>query len=201
MPSPTQTLYTPEQYLALERLALEKSKYINGRLIPMAGARPTHNTMGLAHNTITVNLAGMLRNSFLGRPCRGYGSDMRVRVSATGLFTYPDVLALCDDPIFDDLHRNTLLNPAVIFEVLSPSTEAYDRGEKFAHYRRLDSLTDYVMVSQDKCNVEHYVRQGAFWLLAELSSLDDTLHVASVEAELHLREIYDKVEFPRSRCS
>lgn len=189
MSSLAQSLYTPEEYLVLERKALKKSEYLNGRIFAMAGA-------SVEHNTITANLVRTLGNAFLGRPCRVFSSDMRVKVAATGLYTYPDVVALCADLLFDDLQRDTLINPAVIFEVLSPSTEAYDRGEKFAHYRRLESLTDYVLISQDKSRTEHFARQGSLWVLTEISSLDDTLILTSIGCDLPLRELYDKVDFP-----
>jgi Uma2 family endonuclease len=188
MSLPTNSLYTPEQYLALERKADCKSEYINGQIVAMAGA-------SLEHNTITANFVRALGNHFMGRPCRVFSSDMRVKVAATGLYTYPDVVALCGEIRFDDAQRDTLINPAVIIEVLSPSTEAYDRGEKFAHYRRLESLTDYVLVAQDKRRVEHYVRRGAEWVLTEISDLDGRLRLDSVGSEVVLRDIYDKVEF------
>lgn len=189
MSSLAQSLYTPQEYLALERKAPEKSEYLNGRIFAMAGA-------SVEHNTITANLVRTLGNAFLERPCRVFSSDMRVKVAATGLYTYPDVVALCADLLFDDLQRDTLINPAVIFEVLSPSTEAYDRGEKFAHYRRLESLTDYVLLSQDKPRVERFVRQGSLWVLMEISSLDDAINLTSLGCDLPLRELYDKVNFP-----
>lgn len=189
MSSLAQSLYTPQEYLALERKAPEKSEYLNGRIFAMAGA-------SVEHNTITANLVRTLGNAFLERPCRVFSSDMRVKVAATGLYTYPDVVALCADLLFDDLQRDTLINPTVIFEVLSPSTEAYDRGEKFAHYRRLESLTDYVLLSQDKPRVERFVRQGSLWVLMEISSLDDAINLTSLGCDLPLRELYDKVNFP-----
>lgn len=189
MSSLAQSLYTPQEYLALERKAPEKSEYLNGRIFAMAGA-------SVEHNTITANLVRTLGNAFLERPCRVFSSDMRVKVAATGLYTYPNVVALCADLLFDDLQRDTLINPAVIFEVLSPSTEAYDRGEKFAHYRRLESLTDYVLLSQDKPRVERFVRQGSLWVLMEISSLDDAINLTSLGCDLPLRELYDKVNFP-----
>src|SRR5919201_2587340 len=189
MSSLAQSLYTPEQYLALERKAQYKSEYINGQIFAMPGA-------SVEHNTITANLVRELGNQFMERPCRVFSSDMRVKVGATGLYTYPDVVAVCGEMQFDDAQRDTLINPTVIIEVLSTSTEAYDRGEKFAHYRRLGSLTDYVLVAQDKVRVEHYVRQDVRWLLAEISDLDSTLRLASIGCEVALRNIYDKVELP-----
>ncbi len=189
MSSLAESLYTPEDYLAMERKAPRKSEYLRGRVWAMSGA-------SFEHNTITFNLAGILRDAFRRKPCQGFTSDMRVKVSTTGLYTYPDVVAVCGGPVFDDRNNDTLTNPQVIFEVLSPSTEAYDRGEKFAHYRRLETLTDYVLVSQDKCRVEHFARQDSLWVLNEISALEDILHLASIRCDLPLREIYDKVDFP-----
>jgi Uma2 family endonuclease len=122
-------------------------------------------------------------------------SNMRMKVSPTGMYTYPDVVAVCGEVSLEDAHNDTLLNPTVIVEVLSDSTEAYDRGEKFAHYRRIESLQEYLLVAQDRVLVEHYVRQGKLWVLSEESNPDGTVHFASVDCTLSLKEIYDKVEF------
>ncbi|MBF0552302.1 MAG: Uma2 family endonuclease [Deltaproteobacteria bacterium] len=180
--------YTPEQYLAQEREAVQKSEYVNGHILAMAGA-------GRRHNQITFNLAGELRAQLKGRPCVAYVNDMRVKVSDTGLYTYPDLAALCGEPGFEDNQMDTLVNPTVIVEVLSDSTEAYDRGAKFAHYRRLPSLTEYVLIAQDKVCVEHYVRQGKQWLLSEVDGLDGIIQLDSIGCSLSLQEVYDKVEF------
>jgi len=180
--------YTPEEYLALERKAEYKSEYFNGEIFAMSGASERH-------NLIVGNVFAALHAQFRNRPCKAYASDMRVKVSATGLYTYPDVIALCEEAQFDDEQKDTLLNPTVIIEVLSPSTEAYDRGEKFAHYRKLASLAEYVLVSQDKPHVEHYVRQpDNQWLLSEASRLQDVVHLPSISSTLVLAEIYEKVE-------
>jgi Uma2 family endonuclease len=122
-------------------------------------------------------------------------SDMLVKVSPTGMYTYPDVVAVCGEPHLEDAHFDTLLNPQIIVEVLSESTEAYDRGEKFAHYRRLDTLCEYVLVAQDRVRVERYVRDGEQWVLSEISDPDGALHIASVDCDVMLAEIYEKVEF------
>jgi Uma2 family endonuclease len=180
---------TPEQYLEQERKATYKSEYINGCIYAMAGATR-------AHILITGNVSGELRSQLKGRPCESYASDMRIQVAPTGLYTYPDVAAVCGEIRFEDTHNDTLLNPTVIIEVLSPSTEAYDRGDKFAHYRRLESLREYVLVAQDKCRVERYARQGAEWTLTEISDLNGSLRLNSIDCNIALREIYDKVEFP-----
>src|SRR5436305_1067989 len=123
--------YTADQYLALEREAEYKSEYINGEIYAMSGA-------SREHNLIAVNLVRELSSQMRGRPCEVYGSDMRVKVAPTGMYTYPDVSVACNEPHFDDRQLDTLTNPTVIIEVLSPSTEAYDRGVKFLHYRKLE---------------------------------------------------------------
>jgi len=183
------TRYTPQQYLALERRADFKSEYCNGFITAMSGA-------SREHNLIALNLGGEIRSQLKNRPCEVYGSDMRVLVSTTGLYTYPDVVAVCGKPLFEDSEVDTLLNPTLIVEVLSPSTESYDRGRKFGHYRRLESLREYVVVAQDQVLVERYTRQGEEWMLTHLTDLDASLRLASIGCEVSLREIYAKVEFP-----
>jgi Uma2 family endonuclease len=189
MATQIQPRFTPEQYLALERKADYRSEYVNGYIFAMAGA-------SREHNLIAGNTFGELHAQLKGRPCEAHVSDMRIKVSETGLYTYPDVVALCGEPRLEDAQMDTLLNPTVIVEVLSESTEAYDRGDKFAHYRRLESLTDYVMIAQDKVRVEHYVRQGEQWVLTEISDPDGRLRLSSIDCSIALREIYDKVPFP-----
>jgi Uma2 family endonuclease len=180
---------TPEQYLALERKADFKSEYHNGYIIAMAGASSQH-------NLIAGNLYGETRSQLKGRPCRAYVSDMRLRVTPTGLYTYPDVMAVCGEPRFSDDEVDTLLNPTMIAEVLSPSTESYDRGDKFAQYCQLASLREYVLIAQDKVLVERYTQQGNEWLRTDFKSLDDALPLASIGCEIALREIYALIEFP-----
>ncbi|MGH2545026.1 MAG: Uma2 family endonuclease [Ardenticatenaceae bacterium] len=184
-----QPRYTPEEYLALERKAEYKSEYLHGLIFAMAGA-------SRRHNLVAGNLFREISLQLRGRSCEAYIADMRVKVSATGLYTYPDVAALCGEPRFDDTHMDTLVNPAIIVEVLSDSTEAYDRGEKFAHYRRLVSLKDYVLIAQERVRVEHYVRQADQWVLSEISEPSDLLHLASLGCDVAVSDIYDKVDFP-----
>ena len=191
MSSLASTYYTPEQYLELERAAEHRSEYVSGQVYAMSGA-------SRAHNLIATNLLREVSLQLRGRPCETYPGDMRVKVSGTGLYTYPDVSIACGDPRFEDDHVDTLLNPTVIFEVLSPSTEAYDRGAKFAHYRRLESISDYVLLSQDRPLVEHYLRQGddsGTWLLTEVTGLDGFLHLTSVGCKLALSDVYERVSF------
>jgi len=145
--------YTPEQYLELERNTDYKNEFISGQIFAMSGGTPTHSLLG-------ANLAREVGNALKSQPCRTYNSDLRVTVMQTGLKTYPDVTVVCGDPYFHPLDKDSIINPTVVFEVLLPSTEGYDRGEKWAHYRRLDSLQEYVLVSQDKACVEKYERQN-----------------------------------------
>jgi Uma2 family endonuclease len=186
------TYYTPEEYLALERKAEYRSEYIDGQIYAMVGA-------SRAHNTITLNLGRELSSLLINSPCEVYVSDMRVKVSSAGMYTYPDLVAVCDQPTFEDGHVDSLTNPTVIIEVLSPSTELYDRGGKFARYRRIESLMEYVLVSQDKALVEHYVRQDnarSQWVLREIDNIEDKLRLASIGCEVTLGAIYVKVQFP-----
>lgn len=175
-------LYTPEEYLALERQARFKSEYRNGVIIPMAGASP-------AHNEIALGLASQVLAQFRGGPCEVYMSDVRLRVSPTGLYTYPDVMAACG-PQFAEDDPDTLLNPSVIVEVLSKSTAAYDRGEKFDDYRTLPSLREYVLVAQDEVRVERFTRRGDAWEHTVIRDLGETLVLESIGCAIALSEIY-----------
>jgi Uma2 family endonuclease len=181
---------TPQEYLARERRAETKSEYLRGGVFAMSGA-------SRKHNLVATNVAAELRQQLRDRECEVYQSDMRVKISSTGLYTYPDVTVVCGEPEFEDEEVDTLLNPKVIVEVLSPSTADYDRGGKFTHYRRLPSLREYVLISQDRPLVEHYVRQGQDeWLLTENSSLEEILVLPSLQCRLPLSEVYLKVRFP-----
>lgn len=185
--------YTPEQYLAMERAAETKHEYFDGEIFAMSGA-------SRSHVLIAGNLAAALLGQLRDRPCNVYPLDMRVRVSPTGLYTYPDVIVVCGDEQFADDREDTLLNPTVIFEVLSPSTESYDRGRKFRHYRTLDSLREYVLVSQEEPRIEQYARQpGDEWLLHDAAGLDAELTLRSVDVTLRLADVFNKIEFPPPR--
>jgi Uma2 family endonuclease len=182
---------TPEEYLALERSVEYKNEYRDGRIVPME-------LKNRWHCIIVGNVAAEIGQQLKARPCEAHMSSMRLKVSRTGLYTYPDVFVICGEVLIEDEHNDTLLNPTLIVEVFSPTTEAYDRGEKFAHYRRLESLQEYVLVAQDKVRIESYVRQGAKWVLSEASSLDETVRLESIGCELALRDVYDKVQFGES---
>jgi Uma2 family endonuclease len=184
----TQKHYTPEEYLALERKAEYKSEYIHGEIVAMAGASRNH-------NRITLNVAVSLHAQFRNRACEVFSNDMRIRVAETELYTYPDVVAVCDFPQFEDAETDTLLNPTVIIEVLSESTESYDRGAKFAHYRRIGSLQEYLLISQNRQLVEHYLRRDTNkWLLTEAAEQEAVLELPSIGCLLRLADVYDKVE-------
>jgi Uma2 family endonuclease len=186
---------TPEEYLTLERASAERHEYFAGEIFAMGGASEPH-------NLIVTNLVRELSLQLKGRPCRTYANDMRVKVSPTGLCTYPDVVVVCGEARFEDVQRDTLLNPTVIIEVLSKSTEAYDRGEKFEHYRKLASLAEYLLISQDKMHVDHYVRQPDHqWLLSESSAADQRVGLPAIGCELPVAEIYDKVDLSVSTQS
>lgn len=187
--APAQRL-TPEEYLTQERRAATRSEYVNGQIYAMTGASREHNL--IAGNTFAT-LHAQLRS----RACEVYASDMRVKLSATGMYTYPDVVAVCGVPQFEDEAVDTLLNPSVIVEVLSDSTERYDRGAKFAHYRTLDSLTDYLLIAQGSYLVEQYTRQpDGQWLFSANTLLTATLTLASIGCTLPLAAIYEKIAPP-----
>ena len=179
---------TFEDWLAAERAATDaRSEFVDGEIFAMTGGSE-------AHNTISVNISAELRAQFKGRPCNVYAGDMKVRVDAANIGTYPDVLAVCGERTFHDGRRDTLTNPTLIIEILSNSTEAYDRGEKFAHYRSLPSLKAYLLISQHRVSAELYVREDAGrWLLSAFDQLSDTVPLVCVGASLALAEVYDKV--------
>lgn len=180
---------TPEEYLARERLAENKSEYYDGQVYAMSGAtRP--------HILVVGNLFTEINVQFRDRPCEVYSNGMRVLVERTGLYTYPDIVALCGEPRLLDNEFDTLLNPQVIVEILSPLTEAYDRGKKFAQFQRIESLREYILVAQDQVRVECYSRQGSQWLLTTWDSPAGTLQIESIDCQVRLRDIYDKVIFP-----
>ncbi len=181
------TYLTPEEYLAFERKAITKHEYLSGEIVAMSGASN-------AHNLITGDIFAELHGQLKGGTCLVYTSDMRVKTSSTLSYFYPDVAVVCNKPRFEDNTFDTLLNPIVIFEVLSPSTEARDRGEKFWHYQQLVSLQEYVLVSQNRVCVEHHFRKGTDWLWTEFQALEDVMPLPSIACELQLRDIYSRVD-------
>jgi len=181
-----QTHYSAEEYLSLERCATIKSEFHDGQIYAMTSANREH-------NLIAGNIAAELSQQLKSRPCEAYINDMRVRVAQARSYHYPDIAVVCGAPEFEDAHVDTLLNPTLLIEVLSPSTEAYDRGGKFAHYRKIASLREYLLVTQDQPSIERYVRQGDAWVLSEALGLDALLMLDSIDCRLRLREVYDKV--------
>ena len=186
-----QTHLTPEEYLAWERKAATKHEYHNGQIVAMSGA-------SYAHTLIAANIVAEIHAQLKGKACTVHASDMRVKTPSTVSYFYPDVVVVCDEPGFEDNTFDVLLNPVLIVEVLSASTAAYDRGEKFEHYKQLISLQEYILVSQDRVCIEHYHRLGAQWIFAEFYSLADVFPLPSVECELSLRDIYARVKFRKN---
>ena len=179
---------TPAEYLAFERAQTDaRHEYLNGKITMMAGA-------SLAHNRIVSNLVATLHAQMRGRPCDVFSGDLRVHILATGLYTYPDIAALCGEPQLEDDASDILLNPAVIMEVLSPSTEAYDRGSKFDHYRSLDSLQTYVLLAQDRYQMEIFHRQEqGDWLLSVVKEPKAHVSFPAIGCELTLADVYERV--------
>ncbi len=178
--------YTVSEYLSFERASPDiRHEFIQGRIEAMAGA-------SRAHNLITSNIARHLGNQLEGRPCETYASDMRVRTAST--YTYPDVVVVCGGPEFEDREGDTLLNPTVVVEVLSPSTEAWDRGEKSFQYRALPSIQDYLLISQDRMRVEHYARRAGGWTLHDATA-DERIRIESIGCELTVSDMYQRVHF------
>ncbi|MDE0315394.1 MAG: Uma2 family endonuclease [Candidatus Poribacteria bacterium] len=179
---------SPEEYLTAERRAEYKSEYIYGEIFAMSGASN-------AHNIITVEITTELNIQLRQRGCFVYSGDMRVKTKPTGSYFYPDVVVVCDKPRFEDNVFDTLLNPILIVEVLSPSTEVFDRGEKFAHYQELMSLREYILVSQDRMRVEHHRLIETHWVGNTFEAPEDVLKFNSIECELPLKDIYTRISF------
>jgi Uma2 family endonuclease len=181
---------TPQEYLACERNAEFKSEYHNGELFAMSGA-------SREHILIAGNVSRRLNEQLDNRDCEVYQSDMRVKVSATGLYTYPDVSVVCGKPEFEDANVDTLLNPKLILEVLSETTEGYDRGKKFEHYRKIASLTEYMLIAQDTPHVEVHTRQvDGRWILWETNDLTASVGLQSIQSTLKVSDLYARV-FPQ----
>ena len=192
----TELLYTPEEYLALERAAFERHEWLDGLIYAMAGESPQHS---LISANLTITLGIQLR----GKPCAVYSPNMKgyARLSTDaglkGLFSYPDCTVVCGQALFHDKHRDVLINPRVVIEVLSPTTERYDRGKKFLRYQQNASLTDYVLVAQAYPSIEHYSRQAnGSWLYSVMTEMTASVALASVDCQLPLAEAYDRIEFP-----
>jgi Uma2 family endonuclease len=190
MATHSKTFLTPDQYLELDRKAEFKSEYYLGEMFAMGGARWTH-------NRLVANLIATLHQQLRSGPCQTLPSDMRVQVESAGMYTYPDVIVVCGEPQFLDENRDTLLNPTLIVEVLSPSSEVYDRGRKFEYYGSLASVSEYLLVSSERVRAELYTRQSdGRWLITAVGRLEDSLDLQSVGAHLALADLYERVDLP-----
>ncbi len=192
--------YTVEEYLAIEREGTERHEYIDGEIFAMAGESDPH-------SIITINLGAEFHNQLKGRDCAALSPNMKVRSgpdpkfsrTLKGFFSYADLMVACGKRLYHDDHKDVLLNPKVIIEILSSTTEAFDRGEKFRRYRKwIPTFTDYLLVSQTEPLVEHYsFDKSGFWVLrATVSELEESVKISSIGCELKMAEIYDRVEFP-----
>jgi Uma2 family endonuclease len=181
---------TAREYLLQERKAEVKSEFLDGEVFAMAGGTRRHSRIGL-------KLATALENRLAGKPCEVFNSDMRLKIEATELYAYPDIQVACGELRFEDEVQDTLLNPKIIVEVLSESTAAWDRGEKFGHYRHLESLAEYLMVSQEAWQIEHYVRQpDGSWRFETVEGEGGVLSLPSLKCKIPLTEIYAKTGLP-----
>jgi Uma2 family endonuclease len=187
MPSAA-TRVTPEEYLERERQAETKSEYRNGEIVAMAGA-------SLVHAAIITNLVIEVGSRLRGRPCHVFSTDLRLGVQAANLFTYPDVMVVCGEPQLADERRDIVLNPIVLIEVLSKSTAKYDRGEKFASYRTIPSLMEYLTVAQDEIYIQHWTRQPEEWPTEEFRDPNTLLTLPSIRVELRVSDLYENVDF------
>jgi Uma2 family endonuclease len=180
---------TAEQYLLLERHSEIRHEFIDGLVYAMAGESPDH-------STICFNLATVIGSQIRDKPCRGFSPNMKVRAGIGGLYAYPDLMIVCGEAKFHDEQGDVLLNPTVIFEVLSPSTEKYDRGEKFRRYRtQIESMQDYVLVSQDQMRIEYHHRgEDGNWSANELIGAGASLLLASIDCKIPLPEVYRNTE-------
>jgi Uma2 family endonuclease len=184
-----QLFYSPEEYLRLERMSKDKHEYHNGRIYAMAGGSPNH-------VRIATHVTGMLYVQLRSSGCDVFNSDQRVQVKATGLYTYPHVTVVCGEPQYDDLAPDNLLNPALLVEVVSTSTEAYDRGDKFSMYRTIPAFREYVLIAQDEPWIDSYFKgEDGEWRLTSVEGLDAALILRAITCTLMLREVYEGVVF------
>lgn len=183
------TYISEEEYLTIERVADYKSEYVNGEIFAMTGA-------SRKHNLIALSIAGELRQQLKGKPCEVYPGEMRVKAPAARSYVYPDVVVVCGEPQSEDDYFDTLLNPTLVVEVLSKSTESYNRLAKSSFYRTIESLSEYLLVSQEEYRVEQYLKQAdGRWLLADVRSLEGLIVLESIGCSLALKDIYDRITF------
>ncbi|MHB0938752.1 MAG: Uma2 family endonuclease [Armatimonadota bacterium] len=178
-----------DDYFLLEETSEIKYEYYQGAAYAMTGASE-------AHNLIVANVISLLHPQLRGKSCRVYPSDFRLKVQSTGLYTYPDVMVICGPTRNAERRNDTATNPSVLIEVLSPSTEDYDRGKKFQHYRTVETLREYIVISQDSPRVEQYIRQDENrWLLQEFKQIDNIVTLTSIDCSLSLTAVYENVSF------
>lgn len=180
---------TPEEYLDFEANSEIRHEYFNGEIFAMVGAKKNH-------NRINTNISRVLGNQLFDRPCDVFSSDMRVKIEKIEKYTYPDITVACDKVEFLEDELDSLLNPVVIIEILSDSTESYDRGLKFTHYRLIESLQEYILVSQYRCQVEKFQRdKDGIWLYSSMDNMEHSVIIESIQCEVSLSDIYHRVEF------
>ena len=183
------TYITPEEYLAFERKAENKNEYVNGEIFAMTGA-------SRKHNLIALSIAGELRQQLKGKACEVYPGEMRVKAPAARSYVYPDVVVVCGEPQLEDDYLDTLLNPTLVVEVLSKSTESFNRLAKSSYYRTIESLSEYLLVSQEEYRVEQYIKQAdGRWLLSDVRLLESLIELSSIGCSLALKDIYDRITF------
>lgn len=185
----TKKVYTPEEYLEMERESAERHEYRDGEIFQMAGE-------SLSHSRVCVNLTIEVGSKLRGHRCEALSSNMKVKTSTASLFSYPDLTIVCGEPEFHDRKKDVVVNPRVIFEVLSPSTERYDRGKKFQRYKLgNETLTNYVLIAQETASVEHYRKSAnGEWIYEIHTELSDVLRFVEIDLEISLERIYDRVE-------
>ena len=178
---------SPEEYLASERGSEIRNEYFDGEIFAMAGA-------SREHNQISANIVRVIGNQILEKPCCVFSRDMKIKIEQIGKYTYPDIVVVCEKEEFEDKNNDVLLNPIVIIEILSDSTEAYDRGEKFAHYQLLNSFVEYILISQYFCRIEKFTRQDdETWIYSKYQTPEHVIKIEAIHCEIPVSEIYRKV--------
>jgi Uma2 family endonuclease len=190
MSAQAKKLLSPEEYLALERKSPIKHEYHRGEMYAMSGA-------SREHNLITMNVAASIHGQLAGKTCEAYMGDMRVRIPSAGIYVYPDLVVTCEQPRFEDAEVDTLLNPQVVIEVTSESTESYDRSKKFGYYRQIESLREYILISQNYAHIDKfYPGEDGVWRLTDASGLDAVMELPTIGCRLKLADAYAKIKFP-----
>lgn len=188
MAQPAIKYVSEKEYLAVERNALDKHEYYQGEIFAMSGA-------SFKHNLIESNLRGLLHNFLKGKQCREFGSNLRIHIPSNTLYTYPDIIVICDEPEFIDEEFDTITNPSIIVEILSPSTANYDRGAKFDLYRDILSLKEYVLVDTKTIHVVVYNRNNdSTWTLSETKNLNDNINLPSISFIINVADVYDGID-------